>query len=130
VTPTTGFIIFAHGSSVESANAAVRRLSAEFAALQGTLLVEAAFLEMAQPELAGAVEALAGRGATEICVLPYFLTLGIHLQRDLPKLVAEAGAKHSSIAIRVAPPLDGHPGLTEILLARAAEALKTAEAIG
>jgi len=127
VSRTTGFIIFAHGSSVESANAAVRRLSAEFAALQGNPLVEAAFLELAQPGLAGAVDVLAARGVIEICVLPYFLTLGIHLQRDLPKLVAEAGSKHPSISIRVAPPLDGHPGLTEILLARAAEVAGAAE---
>ena len=54
-------------------------------------------------------------------MLPYFLTLGLHLQRDLPKLVDAAAARHPGVHIRVTPPLDGHPSLTDILLARAME---------
>jgi sirohydrochlorin ferrochelatase len=42
-----------------------------------------AFLE-AQSSLDEAVARLADRGVTHILVVPYFLTLGIHLQRDLP----------------------------------------------
>lgn len=121
----TGYIIFAHGSRVESANAGVRLVAAEFVERLGrpeASFVETAFLELAEPDLAGAVDMLALRGATEICVLPYFLTLGMHLQRDLPKLAAEAGARHPSIPIKVAPPLHGHPGLAGILLERATEA--------
>ena len=53
-------------------------------------------------------------GAQEILVLPYFLTLGIHLQRDLPKLV-EKLAPRLRRPVRVAPPLDGHPALGHIL---------------
>jgi sirohydrochlorin ferrochelatase len=86
-------------------------------------LVETAFLELGQPDLATAVERLAANGAAEICVLPYFLTLGTHLQRDLPKLAAQAGAKHPLLEIKIAPPLHGHPGLAGILLQRAAEVL-------
>jgi sirohydrochlorin ferrochelatase len=53
-----------------------------------------------------------------VLVLPYFLTLGIHLQRDLPKLVEDVGRLHG-VPIRVAAPLDGHPGLSRILVERA-----------
>jgi sirohydrochlorin ferrochelatase len=106
---------------VETANDAVRRVAADFAGQRAGSVVESAFLEGGKPDLDGAVQALAARGANEICVLPYFLTLGLHLQRDLPKLVAEAEARHPSVSIRVASPLDGHPRLTDILLARAAE---------
>ena len=119
--PTTGYVIFAHGSSVESANEAVRRLSAAFAQHQNSSFVQAAFLEIGQPPLAVAVSNLAGLGVTRILVLPYFLTLGLHLQRDLPKLVTEAAAQHPAIEIITAPPLDGHPGLIDVLAARAAE---------
>jgi sirohydrochlorin ferrochelatase len=52
-------------------------------------------------------------------VLPYFLTLGIHLQRDLPRLVDDLSREHS-IPIRVAEPLDGHSTLSRILVDRAA----------
>ena len=76
-----------------------------------------AFLEAA-PRLDEAVRKLAASGADEILVLPYFLTLGIHLQRDLPKLVNDLSREHR-IPIRVAEPLDGHPALSRILVERA-----------
>ena len=81
-------------------------------------LFETAFLEAA-PRLHDAVAKLAAAGAEEVLVLPYFLTLGIHLQRDLPKLVGDLSREHG-ITIRVAPPLDGHPQLSRILTDRAA----------
>jgi sirohydrochlorin ferrochelatase len=115
----TGIIVFGHGSSVESANDAVR-LIAQKAAEEGHWpLFETAFLEAA-PRLHDAVAKLAAAGAKELVVLPYFLTLGIHLKRDLPKLVEDLAAQYS-LPIRVAPPLDGHPDLSRILVLRAAE---------
>jgi sirohydrochlorin ferrochelatase len=72
--------------------------------------VETAFLE-AQPGLAEAVARLAGSGATRILVVPYFLTLGIHLQRDLPAIVEQLAQAHQNVEIRITPPLDGHPAL-------------------
>jgi len=119
----TGIVIFAHGSSVESANEAVRRVAAEFSSQGGFTEVEAAFLERGKPDLAGAIGLLAGRGVRNIHVLPYFLTLGIHLQRDLPGMVAEVERELPGVRIHVAPPLDGHPGLTQVLLDRARQAL-------
>lgn len=55
--------------------------------------------------------------------MPYFLTLGIHLQRDLPAIVENLSQAHHNVEIRVSPPLDGHPALVEVLLARIGEAL-------
>ena len=75
------------------------------------------------PRLEDAVRRLAASGAKEILVLPYFLTLGIHLQRDLPKLVDDLSREHG-IPIRVAEPLDGHPALSRILVDRAAGVLR------
>ena len=104
--PETGYILFGHGSSVESANDAVRTVAANFAQQGGHRAVETAFLEGGKPDLAGAVAALAARGIDDIIVIPYFLTLGTHLQRDLPKLVDQARAGHSGVKIEVTPPLD------------------------
>jgi sirohydrochlorin ferrochelatase len=115
----TGYILFGHGSSVESANDAVRAVAANFAQRGGHHAVETAFLEGGRPDLAGAVALLAGRGIADIVVIPYFLTLGTHLQRDLPKLVDEARAAHAGVQIAVTPPLDGHPALLEALADRA-----------
>ena len=89
----------------------------------GYELVEAAFLEGGNPDLAGAAERLRARGAARILVVPYFLTLGLHLQRDLPRLAADVAARQE-IPVEVAPPLDGHPALADALVERANAALK------
>ncbi|HVW09601.1 MAG TPA: CbiX/SirB N-terminal domain-containing protein [Bryobacteraceae bacterium] len=116
-----GIVVFGHGSSVASANAAVAAVADRAASAGGWSLYETAFLEC-PPRLEDAVRELVSRGAREVLVLPYFLTLGIHLQRDLPVLVDDLAAKYR-VAIRVSPPLDGHAGLEKILVDRANEAL-------
>jgi sirohydrochlorin ferrochelatase len=116
----TGIIVFGHGSSVPSANEAVRLVAADAARAGGWEAYETAFLECT-PRLGDAIASLASRGIADVLVLPYFLTLGIHLQRDLPRLVDELSREHG-VAIRVAPPLDGHAALSRILVERAAEA--------
>jgi sirohydrochlorin ferrochelatase len=115
-------VVFGHGSSVASANEAVRIVAAQAAADGAWDLFETAFLEAA-PRLDEAVRKLAAAGAEQILVLPYFLTLGIHLQRDLPRLVEDLSAKYK-LPIRVAEPLDGHPELSRILVDRAEEILR------
>ena len=115
---TTGVVVFAHGSSVASANQAVEKVAADASLAGGFPLYETAFLDAA-PNLRAATERLIERGALRIFVVPYFLTLGIHLKRDLPALVKELEAEHPGLEMRVAPPLDGHPGLSAILADRA-----------
>jgi sirohydrochlorin ferrochelatase len=118
----TGFVVFAHGSRIESANQAVRDVVSKMAA-SGAHAVEAAFLELGEPDLAGATRLLIARGAQRIVVIPYFLTLGTHMQRDLPRLAEAASRAHGNIEMRITAPLDGHPALVEALLDRAAKAL-------
>jgi sirohydrochlorin ferrochelatase len=117
----TGFVVFAHGSRIESANQAVRDITGRMQD-SAQIAAEAAFLELGQPDLAGATAKLLARGATRIVVIPYFLTLGTHMQRDLPRLVADAARENGNIEMHVTSPLDGHPALLEALLDRASEA--------
>jgi sirohydrochlorin ferrochelatase len=84
-------------------------------------MVTAAFLEGGQPNLSDAVDALVKRGANQVIVVPYFLTLGLHLQRDLPVLVDAVRRSHPGLEIVVREPLDGHPGMVDVLLDRAVE---------
>jgi sirohydrochlorin ferrochelatase len=115
----TGIVVFAHGSRIEPANQAVRDVAANLALAGDFTHVEAAFLELGQPSLSDAVATLLLKGATEVLVLPYFLTLGMHLERDLPRLVQSIEQSHPNLSISVAPPLDGHPALLQALLDRA-----------
>jgi sirohydrochlorin ferrochelatase len=115
----TGYVVFAHGSSVESANDAVRAVTGQLKDRAGYEAVETAFLEGGKPDLQGAVKNLTVRGVDAIVVIPYFLTLGLHLQRDLPRLIKEIEDAKPGLRIRVTPPLDGHPAMIEALLDRA-----------
>jgi sirohydrochlorin ferrochelatase len=116
---TTGIVVFAHGSRVEPANESVRAVAAELARTGNFAYVEPAFLELGQPPLDGAVTLLLSKGVTRILVIPYFLTLGMHLERDLPRLIGAIAHAHPGLEISVTPPLDGHPALLQALLDRA-----------
>jgi sirohydrochlorin ferrochelatase len=120
---STGLVIFAHGSSVASANAAVEAI-ASATAEAGGFQVEVGFLDPVRPTLDEAVESLVRGGVSRVLVVPYFLTLGLHLQRDLPVIVERIAGRHPALEIRVTPPLDGHDALLQIVLDRAAQALQ------
>ncbi|MGH9434774.1 MAG: sirohydrochlorin chelatase [Terriglobia bacterium] len=114
----TGILLFAHGSRVESANAGVRVLAAQVRESGGLDYVEAAFLEMAQPDLPQAIADAVAAGLGRIIVAPYFLTMGTHLRRDLPELLARARVLHPSVEFQVSEPLEGHSLLPALLLER------------
>jgi len=120
---TTGIIVFAHGSRIEPANQAVRAAAAELARAGDYPVVEAAFLELGRPSLEETADLLIARGVGQIVVIPYFLTPGTHLERDLPVLVQNISNKNKQIQIQVTASLDGHPGLVAILADRARAAL-------
>jgi len=120
----TAIVIFAHGSSIESANESVRRIAESVQREGGFDLVEAAFLGGGSPDLDTAVATLVEKGATRVIVVPYFLTLGLHLQRDLPRIISGLARNHPGVTIRTTPPLDGHPALSTILQERARQALE------
>jgi sirohydrochlorin ferrochelatase len=112
-------VVFAHGSRVEPANEAVRRVAAQAAERCGFRLWEAAFLELAAPDLPAAVANLSARGARRVVVAPYFLTMGMHLTADLPRILESIAEQNPGIELECAPPLDGHPALVDILSDRA-----------
>jgi sirohydrochlorin ferrochelatase len=125
---TTGIILFAHGSSVQDANRGVHDL-AERVEREGPYpYVRAAFLELADPALEAAIAAAAKSGLRRIVIIPYFLTMGIHLQRDLPRLVEPLRQRHPGLQIEVGPSLEGHPQMPGILLGLVREVVEPTKA--
>ena len=115
----TGYIVFAHGSSLQSANDAVRKVARDAAGRAGWAVYETAFLEGIDTRLAPAIDKLASLGVKRVVIVPYFLTLGAHLKRDLPALVEQMRAVHPELEFDVRGPLDGHPAMVEALVDRA-----------
>jgi sirohydrochlorin ferrochelatase len=116
-----GLIVFAHGSPVQEANEAVQTVAERIRRRSGYDVVEAAFLEPAVPNLSESVRRLVESGVTRIVVVPYFLTPGLHLTRDLPRIVEELRRIYVSVPIDVTGSLDGHPAVIEAILDRARE---------
>ena len=121
---TTGILLFAHGSPVEDANRGVRELAARIEAAGPFRYVRAAFLDGGQPNLLDGVMQAAAAGLDRLVIIPYFLTVGLHLRRDLPKLVAAAKETHPNFDIVVGQSLEGHPSMPSLILGRANEALE------
>ncbi|MGH9342298.1 MAG: sirohydrochlorin chelatase [Terriglobia bacterium] len=114
----TGIVLFAHGSRVEEANEGVRLLAKQVQDSGGFARVRAAFLELGQPDLKGAIAEAVGAGIHRIIVMPYFLTLGVHLRRDLPELLARERESHPGVEFIVSEPLDGHPAMPSLVAER------------
>lgn len=96
-------ILFAHGARDPEWARPFERLRDALLAASPGLVVELAYLELMQPDLAAAVAGLAARGATSISVAPVFMAQGGHLKRDLPAKVDEVRAKHPGIALTLQP---------------------------
>ena len=120
---TTGIVLFAHGSSVEEANHGVRELAQKVEAAGLYQYVRAAFPKQSRPDLSRAVQEAIAAGIYRVIVVPYFLTMGIHLRRDLSQLVAAAKRTHPDVEIEVGQSLEGHPLMPSIVLGRVQEVL-------
>ncbi len=122
--PATAILLFAHGSSVEEANQSVHELARRVEEQGSYGYVRATFLDVAQPDLSTAIAQAVGAGLGRVIVIPYFLTMGIHLRRDLPSLIASQRRKHPQAKIEVGESLEGHPLMASIILERVQQALQ------
>ena len=118
-----GIVLFAHGSAVEEAIQSVHELARQVQEQGAYGYVRAAFLDVAQPDLDAAIGRAVEAGVCRVIVIPYFLTMGIHLQRDLPNLIAPQKKKHPNLEIKVGRSLDDHPQMASIILGRVREVI-------
>ena len=111
-------LLVAHGSRREESNEEIRALTAllERQAGERFAQVRCAFLEIAEPSIPDGIETAVSAGASEVVVLPYFLSAGRHVAEDIPAEVQRKQAEHSGIRIRIAPYLGLAGGLPDILL--------------
>jgi sirohydrochlorin cobaltochelatase len=98
-------ILFAHGARSPAWAGPFERLREITAARLPGCTVSLAFLELMTPLLPDEVAALAAGGVSRITIVPVFLGLGGHLQRDLPALVERLRAQHPQLSIDVAGPV-------------------------
>ena len=114
-------LVVAHGSRRVESNEEVRALTRSLAAHAGNGFdrIECAFLELAEPSIPDGLRAAIADGASEIVVVPYFLSAGRHVVTDIPAEVEQVIAEAGSVAITIAPYLGAAPALGELLLQQA-----------
>jgi len=119
----TGVVILGHGSKAREANDALQTIAEQVKAKSGIEVVEAAFLQFHHPDLAEGVARVVERGADRVVVVPYFLFCGIHMQEDIPELLAELRARYRGRAeILFGEHLGADPRIAEIVVERIREA--------
>jgi len=94
-------LLIAHGSRRAESNDEVNALAGKLRQLAGADYgsVSCAFLELADPSISDAIDALVVDGATHILCVPYFLARGAHVASDIPDALATAIQKHPTIDI-------------------------------
>jgi sirohydrochlorin ferrochelatase len=111
-------LVVAHGSRREASNTQVRKLAADLGPRAAGRFdgVSCAFLEIAEPSIPDGIEAAVRSGATEVVVMPYFLSAGRHVAEDIPREVAGKQGQYPLVHMHVAPYLGLAPGVSDILL--------------
>ena len=77
-------ILLAHGSTADAASDGIRDMAVRLNAGKSPYRFHCAFLEREEPNLETMVEQLCQQGGADICVVPLFLSLGGHVQKDIP----------------------------------------------
>jgi sirohydrochlorin ferrochelatase len=122
VTPRKALLLIAHGSRRPEANADLAFVADEMAARGRYPIVQVSYLELAQPSIPDGGALCVQRGATEVILLPYFLSPGVHVHEDMTAARDELAKRFPHVTFRLAEPLGRHPLLLDVVEQRAAEA--------
>ncbi len=114
-------LLIAHGSRHAPANDDLFRLAERFAARGDVPIVEPSFLELTAPDIATGGGRCVARGATRVLMIPYFLSAGVHLLRDLTAARDDLAARFPSVVFELGQALGPHPLLDDLVAVRVAE---------
>ncbi|MCZ6480097.1 MAG: hypothetical protein O6929_06815 [candidate division NC10 bacterium] len=112
-----------HGSRREQANAVLVQVAEIIRDRSDFDTVHYAHMEIAEPTVSQGFDACVADGAREVIVHPYFLAPGDHYNDTVPRLVAEAAARHPEVRWTITEPLGIHFKLCDVVLERVEAAL-------
>jgi sirohydrochlorin ferrochelatase len=118
----TAVVVVSRGSSDPDANADLFKVGRLLWDRRGAQWVEAAFVSLAPPSVADAMDRCRRLGAARIAVVPYFLFTGVLVER-IGAHAREWAAAHPEVDVRMGGELGADPRLARLVLERYREAL-------
>lgn len=118
---STAVLLIAHGSRRAEANQELVELARRLLADGTYAIVEPSFLELAEPDIVTGGTTCVEKGASMVLMVPYFLSAGVHIRRDLTEARDELAAKHPHISFRLGQPLGPHTLLDNLVRERIRE---------
>src|SRR5437899_9336939 len=104
----TALLLIAHGSRQEEANADLHHI-VDALAQRGTYAhVQASFLELAEPGIEEGGGVCVQQGTERVILLPYFLSAGVHVRRDLTAARERLAERFPDVMFILAEPLGRH----------------------
>ncbi len=117
----TALLLIAHGSRRPEANADLEFVAAALRERARYPVVQVSFLELAEPDIETGGMLCVEQKATDVILLPYFLSPGKHVVEDLTAARDRLAARFPAARFVLAEPLGRHPLLLEVLEQRARE---------
>jgi sirohydrochlorin ferrochelatase len=123
VVDSWGLLVVGHGSRRPEANATLREVADRVGDHSRWRAVQAAFLELTDPDILDGYGKLVTAGCRDIVVHPFFLFPGTHTTADIPRQLAAAAQLHPGARWRLTEPLGLHPGVLRAAADRITEVL-------
>lgn len=115
-------ILLTHGSADPRWKLPFERLTRGLQGRLGESAIRLAFLQLAAPSLMDVVAEAARDGVSRVKVLPLFLSVGAHVERDIPAQAHEAQTAHATVEVQLLPAVGTDPRVEQLLTTLALEA--------
>jgi sirohydrochlorin ferrochelatase len=127
---STAVLLIAHGSRHAPANDDLFALAKRLIQRGEYDIVEPCFLELAEPDIPTGGALCIARGASRILMVPYFLSEGVHLTKDLTAARAMLQNRYPHAEFRLGSALGPDPLLDLLVIERIRRLELGVDAIG
>jgi sirohydrochlorin ferrochelatase len=118
---TTAVLLIAHGSRRAAANHDLVIVADQLREQSDYSIIVPSYLELAEPSIPEGTRQCVDAGADHVLMMPYFLSAGSHVTRDLERFRNKASAEFKSVKFDLCPPLGLHPLMLQIVKDRLSE---------
>jgi len=130
MTEKIGILAIGHGSKLPFNKKVVTQIADYIAQKHSDVIVRAGFMENSEPTLEEAIEGFSGTGVTKVAAVPVFLASGVHITKDIPRILSldEKGCgtleiDGKSVPLCYAGPLGADELIAELVFKRVQEVL-------